>query len=156
MGTPSNILLLDDDAESMEPLKSVLESIYGYTVELTAAASLLARLSYQRFDLICVDIMIYPYSVDGETEVLNIHYPDVNWHKTGIEFLYRLRRGDYAGSAGGTRADVPVIVLSAVAQFSVEDLLKDNAVNIRYREKPFDLEELVGEIGELIALGTRT
>ena len=146
------ILLLDDDYESMKPLKRFLEVLHGFSVELTADAGILARLATERFDLLCVDIMIQRSSSDElGNEIRNIHYDDANWQRTGIEFFRRFRRGEYAGTNGaGTSPNVPVLFLSAVAEFSVEDVLDDHTDHMDYLEKPFDVEEYVGRVNQLL------
>jgi CheY-like chemotaxis protein len=140
-----HVLLFDDDYESMLPLKEYLENTQRYLVELTAAHSIIERLRHVRFDLICVDLSIHPNGLDEENEpVDNVHYPGVNWRVTGLEFLRRLRDGHvtlYAPT--GTRADTPVIVISALARTSMshEPVLQQR--DIQYIEKPFDVEEVV-------------
>jgi CheY-like chemotaxis protein len=147
---PKNILLFDDDYEGMAALKYFLQEILGFQVELTAEQALLERLSQERFDLICVDLMIHPTSLNADSnEVHNIHFDGVNWQKTGLEFLRRLRRGEFSDQPDrGTSPQVPVIVLSAVANYSVEDELSLDRVE--YIEKPFALEEIIERINRLL------
>jgi hypothetical protein len=77
---PKSILLFDDDYEGMLALKNVLQEIFGYRVELTAAQTLPERLNQERFDLVCVDLMIHPISFDADgNEVHNVHFSGVNW-----------------------------------------------------------------------------
>lgn len=133
------ILLFDDDYESMDPLKGELEE-RGYLVDLTAAKEVLAQLSTNRYDLICVDFMIHLQSPGRDTDSVidNVHYPEVNWQKTGQEFLARLRGGEYEGSNGrGTPRTVPAIIISATAE---PDENYGAVVNF---EKPFDIEEVL-------------
>ena len=145
---PRKILILDDDFESMSPLQICLEQMLGYAVELTAAEGILGRLAQERYDLVLVDMMIHPVSLDADNqEVTNIHFDGHNWRTTGIEFLRRLRSGAFStADERGTRPDVPVIVLSAVAQYSVDDLLNDTIKPVRHIEKPFDLQEMITAI----------
>jgi CheY-like chemotaxis protein len=147
---PKHILLFDDDYEGMSALKNVLHEFFGYQVELTAGQTLPERLGHERFDLICVDLMIHPISFDADgNEIHNVHFAGVNWQKTGLEFLRRLRRGEFFRQSGsGTSPQVPVIVLSAVASYSVEDELVTDGVE--YVEKPFALEEILERIGRLL------
>lgn len=140
------ILLFDDDYFSMEPLKEVLED-NGYSVVLTAAQEILGELATERFDLVSVDFMIHPETPahNGEGVVANVHYPGSNWQETGLEFLRRLRRGEYAGEGGqGTPGTTPVIVLSATAD--PDESYDAQAIF----EKPFDLEEIIGTLGTLL------
>lgn len=147
------VLLFDDDYESMAALKVYLEHKLGLQVELGAERALLERLARDRFDLICLDLMIHPVSLNAQDqEVNNVHFEGVNWQKTGLEFLRRLRAGEFsqAGSPG-TAPTVPVIVLSAVANYSVEDELGPEIAVEGYIEKPFSLEEMAEKIRTLLA-----
>jgi CheY-like chemotaxis protein len=146
------ILLFEEDFESMRDLKEHLEEEMGWDVELTADRSLLERLGHERFDLIVVDLMIRPTSLDAEgREVQNVHFDGVNWHKTGLEFLRCLRGGEFSEKPGlGTSPDVSAIILSAVASYSVTDELGEDVRLNGYLEKPFRLEELVEKIRELL------
>lgn len=146
------ILLFDDDFESMRHFKEHIEEELGWYIELTAERSLLERLSRERFDLILVDLMIHPTSLNADgQEVQNVHFEGISWLKTGLEFLRRLRKGDFSKEAGlGTPPDVPVIVLSAVADYSVENELGEDIWMEGYVEKPFRLEDLVERIRRLL------
>jgi len=146
------ILLFEEDFESMRDLKEHLEEEMGWDVELTADKSLLERLRHERFDLIAVDLTIRPTSLDADgKEVQNVHFDGVNSQKTGLEFLRRLRKGEFSEKPGlGTSPDVPAIILSAVAIYSVTDELGEDVHFNGYLEKPFWLEELVEKIRELL------
>lgn len=169
------ILLLDDDYESMAPLKLFLEEVHGFDVVLSAAATLTKRLQHERFDLICLDLMIHPISLDeNNQEVENLHFPNINWQQTGLAFLKRLRAGAFVPQAdsetadsamsatqnghakrigidedkaaeceGATSAQVPVIILSAVADRSREESMLHRDKCTTYLEKPFDLEQII-------------
>ncbi|MCE7983004.1 MAG: DNA-binding response regulator [Caldilinea sp. CFX5] len=148
---PKRILLFDDDYESMAPLKLFLEEINGYAVELTARADVPQRLATERFDLLCIDLMIHPVSLDANLEeVTNLHFAGVNWQKTGLVLLERLRRGDFSPGDAGTPATVPVIVLSAVADRTTDELAATADRQTVYWEKPFDVEEIQGVIERLL------
>ena len=146
------ILLFDDDYESMLPIKLLLEYLKGYIVELTAEPNVIERLQREKFDLLCLDVMIHPKTFDASDAVVeNLHFAGMNWQRTGLELLKRLRTGDLATDDGGTRADTPVIVLSAVADLSeYEAQIKQWHSNTRHMEKPFDPEELVKLISDLL------
>jgi CheY-like chemotaxis protein len=150
---PRRILLFEEDYESMYDLKEHLDEAFGWEVVLSAAESLLERLGRERFDLLVVDIMIHHRSPDAEgNEVKNVHFEGVSWRKTGLEFVKRLRRGDLTAGGESTSPDVPVIMLSAVANDSVHGELQDEIAVEGYFEKPFRLEDLVqymlGLLGE--------
>ena len=140
------ILLMEDDYASMCDTKEFLEEL-GHEVELTASATILNRLAREKFDLIIVDIMIQPKSINGKEQIDNVHYDNVNWSLTGTEFAMRLRRGDYTSdSPEATPPDVPVIILSAVAGPPVPNTLP----NLFRMEKPFRLSQLAEKIKEIV------
>lgn len=153
---PPRILILDDDYASMVPLKQLLETIYHYQVELSAAADTIAKLSATRYDLLCVDTMIHPKSIDGAgNEVENIHFDNINWQLTGLAFIQFLREGkllsqDAANRDTGTTADVPIIILSAVAHNSIDEYQVTGYANTIHMEKPFSVEDLIGKIQEML------
>jgi CheY-like chemotaxis protein len=146
------VLLFDDDYESLRALKDFLEKIKGWQVTLTAREELLQDLGSIKYDLVLVDTMIPPLSLDAEgNQVKNVHFDGVSWLQTGLEFLKRLRQGEFAPTPGqGTSPDVPVIVLSAVAHFSFENAMPDGFAVPEYVEKPFRLSELKARIEKLM------
>jgi CheY-like chemotaxis protein len=145
------ILLFEEDFESMRDVKEHLEETLRWHVELTAEKAILERLSRERFDLIVVDVMIRPKSLDAEgEEVHNVHFDGVNWRGTGIEFLRRLRSGEYSGAGPGTSPDVPVLVLTAAGDHSELEELAKEVQFYGYIEKPFRLQELVKRIHTLL------
>jgi CheY-like chemotaxis protein len=145
------ILLFEDDFESMRYLKEHIEEELGWRVELTAEGSLLERLGHERFDLIVVDLMIHPTRLDADgREVQNVRFEDISWLRTGLEFLRRLRQGEFSQEMGlGTPPDVPVIILSAVADYSVEE--EKGRIQVQgYVEKPFRLDDIIGRMRALL------
>jgi len=152
MAQTKRILLLDDDYESMSPLKFFLEAVHGHSVELSAAADIPDRLRTERFDLLCVDLMIHPVSLDAQNqEVTNLHFVGVNWQKTGLTFLQKLRQGAFAQrETVGTSPQVPVLILSAVANHLLDEQLIAADPHTAYLEKPFDLEELMSMLEQLL------
>jgi CheY-like chemotaxis protein len=150
--TKKKILLFDDDYESMVVVKQYLERALSLQIELTAERTILERLANERFDLVCVDLMIHPTSLNAaDEEVENVHFEGVNWRRTGIEFLRRLRQGEFSEADDpGTSPDVPVLVLSAVANYSISAEL-GQAMRVQgYVEKPFALEEITEQIRRLL------
>ncbi len=147
-GERVKVLLFEDDYESMRDLKEHLEEDTGWEVTLSAEAGLLDRLKRERFDLVVVDLMVHPVSPNADgAEVSNVHFEGVNWQQTGLEFLRRLRRGDFTGAEGtGTAPGVPAIMLSAVGDDSIQAELKQDSLVEDYVEKPFRLEEFVRRI----------
>jgi CheY-like chemotaxis protein len=146
------LLFFEDDYDNLRDLEEYLELDLGWQIEVTAKESILARLATETFDLLVVDLMIRPESLDAEgNKVVNVHFQDVSWLRTGIEFLRRLREGEFSTTPGqGTPPDVPVIVLSAVANYSVEDALPVGDATTEYVEKPFLVSDLIARIRRLI------
>jgi CheY-like chemotaxis protein len=148
---PKRLLLLDDDYESMEELYNYLKDDLGLEVEFSANANLLQQLDRKKFDLLIVDLMIHQYSLNAQKEkILNIHYDDVRWDRTGLEFIRRFRAGEYTPSDRGTSTSVPIIVLSAVADSATDGDWGDILEKEHPVEKPFRLSELVGLINSLL------
>lgn len=145
------ILMLEDDYMSMVDLKEHLEEEKGWQVDLTADAGLLERLPKVKYDLILLDLMIKPQSEYGEGGLVNnIQFPDVEWHFTGLEFLKLLRAGEFSQENEGTSPDVPVIVLSAVANDTAAVEADLEKLATRYVEKPFRMSALQAIIDKLL------
>jgi CheY-like chemotaxis protein len=144
---PRHLLFFEDDYENLRDLQEYLELDRGWQICVTAEAGILERLGREAYDLIVVDLMIRPESLDAEgNKVQNVHFEGVSWLRTGLEFLTRLRSGAFVTTPGqGTPPDVPVIVLSAVANDSVQNALPNGDASTEYVEKPF-------LVGQLIAL----
>lgn len=148
---PKKILLLDDDYESMHNLQIYLEEEKGWDVELSAEKELLERLGQERFDLLIVDLMIRPKGVNADNrEVQNIHYDNVKWDRTGLEFIRRFRQGEYAKNGKGTSPNTPIIALSAVADSAADEEWGKIIENEKHVEKPFRLSDLINLILDLI------
>ena len=88
-GKRKRILVFDDDFESMRDFKEYIEEELEWDVDLTANRSLLERLSHERFDLIIVDLMIRPASLDA----ISVHGNDRWFPQYGTLALYE---HDYA------------------------------------------------------------
>jgi CheY-like chemotaxis protein len=146
-----NILMIEDDYQSMQYLRSYLESNMGWEVVLIAEKELLEKLSTNRYDLILLDLMIRPQSPDSSGKMkINIQYEGINWKQTGLEFLRRFRSGEYSQKDKGTPPDVPIIILSAVAESSVNENPEAGFHNEKYVEKPFRLKDLIEQIHKLL------
>ena len=145
---PKHLLFFEDDYENLRDLQDYLELDRGWQISVTAEAGVLERLGQEAFDLIVVDLMIRPESLDAEgNKVENVHFEGVSWLRTGLEFLKRLRSGAFVAAPGqGTTPDVPVIVLSAVANDSVQNALPNGNALTEYVEKPFLVSQLVALI----------
>jgi len=153
VSTQKHVLVFEDDFDSMGALKEYTEAEFGWHVELSAERGLLERLAHERYDLIMVDLMIHSTSFDANgNEVQNVHFEGINWRETGLEFLRRLRRGEFSQEAGvGTQPDVPVMILSAIADETVgQEIDRDFSIQA-YVEKPYRLEEIVSLMRELLS-----
>jgi len=141
------IVLLEDDYDSMVMLKEILEK-EKWLVELSASKDILTRLSSEYFDLILLDVMIHPQSRNGNGDLVeNIHFLGVNWQRTGLEFLTRLRQGEFSKkNSQGTPPEVPVILLSAIATNSTGLEAETTKLAQAHFEKPFRLKELLESI----------
>jgi CheY-like chemotaxis protein len=146
------LLLLEDDYEMMRDLKEYIEEEMSWEVELTANYKILDRLAHEKFDLLMIDLMIRPTSPDAEGQpVENVHFAGVNWQTTGLEFLRLLRLGKFQCELGvGTSPQVPVLIVSAVAGYSVKNHLGKDVPFDGFVEKPFRLEELRDRLRRLI------
>jgi CheY-like chemotaxis protein len=148
---PKKILLLDDDYESMHNLQIYLEEELGWEVELSAEKKLLERLKQKQFDLLIVDLMIRPKSLNANgQEVQNIHYENVKWDRTGLEFIRRFRQGEYTQNSKSTSPSTPVIVLSAVADSTADEEWGEIVQREKHVEKPFRLSELIDLMHKLL------
>jgi CheY-like chemotaxis protein len=152
MQNKPKLLFFEDDYENLRDLREYLERDLGWHVEVTAETGILERLATEAYDLILIDIMVRPESYDAAgNKVQNVHFEDISWLRTGLEFLERLRRGEYVAVPGqGTSPTVPVIVLSAVAHYSVQDELPPSTAITDYVEKPFRVRDLVARIKRLM------
>jgi CheY-like chemotaxis protein len=145
------ILMLDDDFESMHNLQAFVGKQLDMDVDLTAEKNLLQRLGQEKFDLLIVDLMIQPRSFNGENqEVENIHYDDVNWSRTGLEFIRRFRNGEYAQPGQGTPADTPIIVMSAITDSAANGEWGKVIQNEHRMEKPFRLSDFMKLVNNLL------
>ena len=148
---PRKILMLDDDFESMQTLQTHVRKELNAEVELSAEKNLLQRLGREKFDLLVVDLMIRPKSFNAENqEVENIHYDNVKWDRTGLEFIRRFRKGEYAQTGHGTSADVPIIVMSAVSDSAANGEWGKVIQNELCMEKPFRLSDFMKLVHSLL------
>lgn len=135
MREKKRILILDDPRSLHQSLAPRLRGC-GHDVLVTARESILKRLAQEQFDLIITEVAIKP------DQGKNVRFYGVDWWKTGLEFIRRLRAGKFTGR-GGTDPNVPVIFCSSVVGYPV----RDEALNVlgakAYIEKPFYLETAI-------------
>jgi CheY-like chemotaxis protein len=132
------IFYFEDEPELLRAYFEVLRE--KYEVIVGASKELVEQSRRQPVDLVIVDLMIHKFTFDEEgNEVQNIHYADVNWQRTGVEFLRRVRVGDYEDF--GFSAAVPAIVATAKVDNPIRDEVEALGVKA-YLEKPFSVDEL--------------
>jgi len=143
MSTRKSIFWFEDDPTSLKDEVKVLKEKYDVTIG--AQWGLITKSRQNQFDLVLLDLMIHHKSSDyesGEVEP-NVTFPDVHWTQTGVEFLGRIRKGEY--KSYGFRKDVPVIVATAVVNYPAREKTKEKGIS-DYLEKPFTitaLEEMI-------------
>lgn len=139
------VLMLEDNDKTMKSTRDYLAWKLSCDVDLTAEAQLTGKLPTTHYDLIILDVMIHSETRCEGGNAPNVQFDGVPWDRAGLEFLRRLRRGDFSGP-GGTPADVPVIILSAKLRSSVEREVKDEMALRGWFEKPCDFDRLVRAI----------
>ncbi len=123
---PARVLLVDDNRTLCKTMSYILER-KGYEVQIAGDGdAAIERVREQAFDLILMDIKM----------------PDLN----GVETYRRIK---------DIRPDVTVLMMTA---YAVPDLvqaaLKEGAIAVIY--KPFDMEDLLKKIGQLVNGNTRS
>lgn len=139
------VLMLEDNDTTMRSTADYLAWKLGCRIDLRADAALLEDLKTTRYDLILLDFMIHTEKPGEDGETANMRFDGVPWDGTGLEFLRRLRRGEFSAPDGGpegTPATVPVIILSAKLRSAVERDLKDELALSGWFGKPCDFDQL--------------
>lgn len=135
------ILYIDEDPDSQKAHFEVLKEKYDLEV---AADWKTIKQHRDPFDLLILDIMVHPrsYNIHGKL-VESISFPEVNWKRTGVEFLKRLRR-DREYEDFGLPSKIPVIVATAVIDFQMRSqIIKELGIpEEAYLEKPFTIDNL--------------
>jgi len=139
----------DDPWSSVEHCEALRKQ---YDVIIGAERDRVEQLRKKPVDLVIVDLIIYPQSENEAREVVdNVAFEGINHHVTGVEFLRRLRAGEYA--AYGFLRDAPVIVLTAVADNTIQERARQYAETgspSRFLEKPVKLDELKAAVAALL------
>jgi len=141
--TGKKILHYEDQPEAVEAIHSLLEN--KLNLDLTKATSpkeVHEILAGNCFDLILLDIRIF--SNDAIKK-------QVDWTREGLYFLQKLRKGDIPGP---TRAEVPVLVLTAVVNTADHDKILEvgtsNGSKCLYITKPAHLDTVEKAVMELL------
>ena len=143
------IFYLEDDGESVNDHYKVLREYYKVT--LGAHEDLVATRRDEPFDLLILDLMIHPESSDAAgTIAKSIAFDKVEWQRVGLEFLERIRRGEY--EEFGFPIDIPVVVATAVGEYRVQEKTIGE-LQVRadaYLEKPFTVDALLEAVAKCL------
>lgn len=133
------IFWFEDDAYSLVDYYKKLNQ--EYDVSIGAHKDLIEQERDDSFDLILLDLMIHESSFEYEsnTEVKNISFNGVHWSIIGVEFLRRLREGEY--QSYGFPKDIPVIAATALVDSDIQEAVQNMNVN-DFLVKPFTIDKL--------------
>ncbi|MFB3880467.1 MAG: response regulator [Armatimonadota bacterium] len=130
------ILIVEDDADTVEALTLVLEKSGYRTVSAPGAEQGIAKVKSERPDLVLLDVMM-PAGTEG------------------FHFVWTLRKETDPASR-----DIPIIVLTAIHETSPMRLYPDQADSSYgpyeylpvqgFFDKPVDMDRLLGEIRKLL------
>lgn len=143
------ILYLEEDIDSLKDYIDMLRA--DYHVRAGATWALVQEDSPGPFHLLILDIMIHRESyAEAQRIVPSISFPGVDWKRTGLEFLRKLRTGAYTNF--GLPANIPVIVASAVADHPTREEIRSllKAGSGIYLEKPFTMDELEAAVSSCL------
>jgi CheY-like chemotaxis protein len=151
MRSMKSIFWFEDNADELLDYRKELEK--KYDVMVGAHWDLIRQTRPYPVDLVLVDVMIHRYSfdVDTEQEVQNISFPDCDWIETGLEFLRRIREGEY--QKYGFPPDVPVILATALVSYPARDQAEKLGIEA-FLEKPFTIERLEMAVDRVLGSST--
>jgi CheY-like chemotaxis protein len=131
------ILFIEDEVAAVRGLEAILVA-NGHEVDIaTTGDEAVTWLTRQDYDLILLDVMIEPGNI------LN----GVPKREGGVELLLRLRRGSLGTLK--TKATVPVVAITAVADLDINTALRGGDV-VKILQKPIDPADTFKEINGLI------
>ena len=131
------IFWLEEDPVSISDHVYVLGE--KYKIEIGASWEEIQTSRQNTIDLVVIDLMIHHLREKDGDEVENISFPNISWKATGLEFLKRLRQGEYVDY--GFNKDVPVIVATAVITYPAKELAEEKGIS-DFLVKPFSIQEL--------------
>jgi CheY-like chemotaxis protein len=133
------IFYFEDEPELLSDYFRVLRE--KHEVIVSANRAVIEQSRQQPIDLLIVDLMIHRSSFDeARKEVQNVRYTGVEWQQTGVEFLRRVRTGDY--EEFGFPATIPIIAATAMVDASTREEVVEQLDARAYLEKPFSVDEL--------------
>lgn len=120
-----NILIVDDEPEMTEELSDILKG-EGYLVDISLSGEdAVIKFRSNSFDLVLLDIKM----------------PEIN----GVEVYRRIKR---------INSKVPVIIVTgSFAKKNADQVLKEGAEDVVF--KPFDIENLLGKIKNILKIKTK-
>jgi len=139
MTSKKKIFWFEDDKHLLEAHFKKLQK--KYEVIIGAHWELIKKTRQQAFDLVLLDIMIHKFSFDvkNQKEVENIEFQDVHWSNIGVEFLKRIRKGEY--ETYGFNKNVPVVAATARVDYSTREAVENIGVS-DFLVKPFTIDKL--------------
>ncbi len=138
--TKRSIFYFEDDINGVVPIVEILKE--NHEVIVGANWELIKKKRKPPFDLVIIDLLIHHYSIDeknNEKQIENVFFEGIDWKRTGIEFLRRIRQGEY--EKFGFPEDIPAIIASAVGDYNVYEEAHKLGIN-DYFEKPFIIEDI--------------
>lgn len=148
-GEKKIIFWFEDDPSSL--VDCCKEFRKNYHLVIGAHKGIIQRSRQQLFDLVLLDLMIHHKSCYNESkeEKTNIQFPGVHWTQTGVEFLRRIRKGEY--QSYGFNKNIPVIVVTAVSDYPARDETETLGIT-DYFEKPVTLDHLEKSISKVFPI----
>jgi CheY-like chemotaxis protein len=141
-----SIFWFEDDGDALDDYSRELQKKYDIIMGATREEVLKNRDHF--FDLLLLDLMIHIKSYTGHKpkKENNIMYEGVHWMQTGVEFLSRIRKGEY--EKYGFKSDIPVIVVTAILSYPGDEMEKIG-INI-FLPKPVTLPQLEEAIEKIL------
>jgi CheY-like chemotaxis protein len=146
------ILYVEDELEEVPEENEVWYSLVEHGYEVVPARNgqdAVYYLTNEKFDLILLDVMLPPYEENGP---IGADLANVKRMEMGAHLLRKLRSGSFEG--GGTFAQVPVVVVSAVPGVELWKELKHLVRNERWcLTKPCSPMDVLTAVDEALRVG---
>jgi DNA-binding NarL/FixJ family response regulator len=155
-GKKTRIYYFEDDLEGLEEVVNALKDkedydvIYSAKFEDVAGDEVKGR---ENFDIVIIDIMIHSQLIEDDLEGVpeNVTFEGIPWTRTGVEFLRRIRLGQY--KQFGFPKDIKCIIATAAVDKNMVKELYNLGIN-KMLEKPFTIETMETAISELLSLSS--
>ena len=145
--TKKRIFWFEDDAHSLIDYCEKLSQ--EYNISIGAHKDLIEKKRDDSFELVVLDLMIHEFSFEYKSnkEVKNIRFDGVHWSIIGVEFLKRLRKGEY--ELYGFPKNIPVIAATAIVDSPIKESVENMDVD-DFLLKPFTIDRLKSSIGQAL------